>query len=413
MINMDPFINIYTGQDMRVLILVGNTMDSHIINEDSTLIDCIKEIAPNACCNIVHGNQSQFVVSKSYETEIEEYDIICLLNGYSLSDNMLPRPFALLVSKNSYNGCVVDVKSHLLCNNQNCLSLVQPSTNRTTEVSVSSKYVEKYLSNKNVSYQIEDLSCIIVAAYFALLLEAHPFYKPLNLFHALVKHENSISLSSEKKPDMNLQNRRRIAVIVSRNSSKYLDYPELVLDDVEAYYDNQIKEFMAIKDNNFHAHKEDVIVYVNPSSYSIRSENLPVFAMTRKEYYGLFDNILFPAIGSFFHASSPRIIKQIETPIISIVGFGMESKKIDVSLEMLSRIMRRGLLPGLITSNPIGYLYKNTHVFPYPEHDRYTDIVYSINHKIHSLCLKEEPDLLITDIGGGIMPLNDKIDNDF
>ncbi|TYQ15069.1 UNVERIFIED_CONTAM: peptide maturation system protein (TIGR04066 family) [Acetivibrio alkalicellulosi] len=156
--------------------------------------------------------------------------------------------------------------------------------------------------------------------------------------------------------------------------------------------------------------KKDIII-TNPLS----KKNLDLISKkcdenkVRFEYYGPseVDYEEIPDEVGFIH--------DINTPVIFVVGMGERTNKFEVQLSLRESIQKIGYKVSQIGTRSYCELL-GFHSFPsfmYSKKISETDKIIYFNHFVKDIEIKEQPDLIIIGIPGGIFPINNKFLNNF
>jgi peptide maturation system protein (TIGR04066 family) len=114
----------------------------------------------------------------------------------------------------------------------------------------------------------------------------------------------------------------------------------------------------------------------------------------------------FPGIG---------YCKHLDSPVTLIIGQGPSTGKFETQLGLRKELLQRGYKISQIGSRPYCELF-GFHSFPsfmLNNHLDETEKVISFNHFIKKIEALENPDLIIVGIPGGIIPIVDKIHNNY
>lgn len=102
-------------------------------------------------------------------------------------------------------------------------------------------------------------------------------------------------------------------------------------------------------------------------------------------------------------------------PIIAVAGLGENCGKFECELELKQYIDKAGYKCAALSSNPLG-IYAGMKLLPetlFESSMSFPQKVFALNRYVYTLCMEEQPDVLIVGIPGGVIPLSDNDVNFF
>lgn len=106
---------------------------------------------------------------------------------------------------------------------------------------------------------------------------------------------------------------------------------------------------------------------------------------------------------------------EINVPIVFVTGLGIKCRKMHTQLALVSGLRCKGYKASCIASNRASMVL-GFHSYPdfmFSQSKSEQQKIFAFNHFVKAIELKEEPDLIIIGIPGGIMPINSRFTNEF
>lgn len=279
-------------------------------------------------------------------------------------------------------------------------------------ISIAKKSYEYTINNKVIDLEpSSSLACAYYSGILALVLEGSTLLTfrqvcdKLGLFtYELLKKENDQRFSVENNT---------IILDTSNDISFYRRYKYLLNENVIGVYNIHDCKFTDFDGAELNQNQVNQILEINSEMYTKQ-----VIASQEK-----FNGKSYNLLGNYVEKDkkiklssyvSPEIefIRYINKPIIYITGFSYGTEKFNTQLQMHMQLVDKGIQPTSITSNAMGKVF-GFMTYEYPDTISYPQIVYSINNTLTLADEKEDTDIIIANIPGGLAKLNWHNENNY
>lgn len=247
------------------------------------------------------------------------------------------------------------------------------------------------------------LACAYYAGILALVIEGNMLLG----FNAICDKLGFFNFEKEKHEE-NLFDVYDNTVIIDTSHS-----PQWYISNYR-FFDDKIIGFYDFKNYCFVSRKNEVVdLCTIENIIEINYEHIVKKPMADQNR---FQNIPYRLLGDFvYHEKKIKMsqyiipdvdfIKYINKPIIYIAGFACGIQKFEILLELYKQFEAEGVHCSAMTSNAIGSIM-GMNTFEYPKEVSYPQIVYQINETLDYISQKDEANMILVDIPGGITNLN-------
>lgn len=264
-------------------------------------------------------------------------------------------------------------------------------------------------------------ACAKLTGIFALVAEALPLSNPLERKEFLCRliDKNKIYIKDEIHiPEFSKLCTGRCVIIPAFNEHELIINNRKSLNlNIVGCYDPKICRFTDFHRNILNTEDYDSVIFVNSEYFEAQGSILEKYIELGKSVYAL-GKIEEKSLPSqvkklefnLLPDSPPKVIAQADIPTIGIMSTGWARGKINVQLMLAEQLKDRKYASLQICTNPIGFLFGmipidvwNDICFP--------SIVYKLNNFISYLVSNGEYDIVIINVGGGVLPINSKLYN--
>ena len=274
------------------------------------------------------------------------------------------------------------------------------------------------MSVKTVASDGSSISSAFFSATVALFLESRPLWSKKEIinyfFNISEEDESKLRQNNFTHKKINIEKNSAFTVLCTEYE-KYIQYSDIVKNEFCTYYNTtedtayDICDMGNIQKTGSGLGDKDLYV-VNPHNDLRASKYFKDNFQDKVHFIGIFDD------SSTEESDKPykKTIRKISTPVILIAGFGMNCSKFFTQLNIMYNMKKRLYPYCAITYNPAGHIYENMNVLNYSENIKYPDIIYNLNNYIKSIeDENSEYESIIINVAGGIVPVSEKLDNNF
>lgn len=397
--------NFYTGAGVSIVFISDNF--SFIENAvgfymDRELINKVRNIAPDVCTYVVSFESEQFEGFTLKTLHQKETSTIWVIDFQEINYNKRIEVYC----ENAKNSGVV-----IFGINQK--KLIPNIINLDTEFYSSNIYQDN--SNTKNRDQVSYYSYVI--GYTALFLESRPLWNKNDIINYFYDHRQNLAefvkvdIVEETNVDkINFYPNSSISIL-SLYKNDYLKYKNLIDNNIIEEIDLSKRQRNNIRNENM-LNCEKLYI-INPLHH-VKNKLLCSSYIEKDIVY--IGNIAEPSESFRGYYAKSNIVRNsdIKTPVILIVGVGMETGKFCIQLSLKNEMLKLGLNSQCITYNPLGYIF-NMNVLKYDPNIPFPDMVFFINQYIKQLELNDvnNSQCFIINVGGGISGINKLHHNHF
>ncbi len=246
------------------------------------------------------------------------------------------------------------------------------------------------------------LASAYLAGLIALYIESRPFLSPEDLLKELFDRKGE----EDKEEEENVPPTIEPGSLFTSLATFYdcADYPELADPNLAGIFYPRTGKRLMFEGKDA---KENCLYVINPLAFPRKPLRNADFE--KQVYIGNFEDTDCYQGKVLHHEEKMR---NVNTPVILIVGVGQDCSKFNVQLELHKQLNARGLSNYCMTYNPLGWAFGMEYL-SYPAETPFQSIVYSINQHIKDIEDEEEYECFLIDVAGGMFPLSRANTNDF
>lgn len=123
-------------------------------------------------------------------------------------------------------------------------------------------------------------------------------------------------------------------------------------------------------------------------------------------------NVTIPNAEHDYYKDKP--LKNVSCPIVAVAGMGENNGKLDIVLQLYSYFQEKGYKSCVVSPNNLSSLFGFS-LYPKQLYERlpFEEKIYCINQYIYDLAKVNEPDLIILEYPGGLIPMGANYYNSF